>query len=99
MKSTYTLFSDPGHAWLKVPLSEIHLLALTYEISVCSYVYGDFVYLEEDCDMLRFITAWKNHKQVNHSPIFKARYSNKYSRIRSYDRYNPYIETKEENQQ
>lgn len=94
MKKTYTLFSDPGHAWMKVPLSEVLRLWLKYEISGYSYIRGNFLYLEEDCDMPRFIAAWKNHKQVDHSPTIKVRYSNKSSRIRSYNRYNPYTETR-----
>ena len=99
MKSTYTLFHDPGHAWMKVPLSEVHLLGLKYEISGYSYIRKGFVYLEEDCDMSVFLTAWRNHNMVNHDPVLKSQYSEKSSRIRNYNGYNPYIETKQENQQ
>jgi hypothetical protein len=49
---TYTFYSDPGHAWLRVPLSEI-----TAEMGISAYSYRDnkYAYLEEDCDAYKFI--------------------------------------------
>lgn len=42
----YTLHSDPGHAWLEVPLHTCKGL----DISSFSYTDGVVAYLEEDCD-------------------------------------------------
>lgn len=51
----YTFFEDAGHGWLKVPVSELLELGIEEEISPFSYLFGDWAYLEEDCDMPRFI--------------------------------------------
>lgn len=53
----YTFFTDSGHGWLKVPVSELIELGIEKDISRYSYLFGDWAYLEEDCDMARFIDA------------------------------------------
>ena len=53
----FTLFSDPGHGWLAVPISELKRMGIMYEISRCSYQKGEWAYLEEDCDFSIFVTA------------------------------------------
>jgi hypothetical protein len=53
----YTWMADPGHAWLKVPLSAISKLGVCKQITHYSYVHGTDAYLEEDCDAPRFIKA------------------------------------------
>jgi hypothetical protein len=53
----YTFFEDSGHGWLKVPVSELIELGIENDISHYSYMFGDWAYLEEDCDMARFIDA------------------------------------------
>lgn len=53
----YTFFEDAGHGWLKVPVSELLELGIERDISSYSYMFGDWAYLEEDCDMARFIDA------------------------------------------
>lgn len=53
----YTFFTDAGHGWLKVPVSELIELGIENDISHYSYMFGDWAYLEEDCDMARFIDA------------------------------------------
>ena len=53
----YTFFTDSGHGWLKVPVAELLELGIEDEISHYSYLFGDWAYLEEDCDMARFIDA------------------------------------------
>jgi len=52
-----TFISDPGHGWLKVPLTEIVALGLETQISVYSYIEGRYAYLEEDCDCPRYLEA------------------------------------------
>lgn len=41
-----TFIADPGHGWLKVPLTEIVALGLETQISVYSYIEGQYAYLE-----------------------------------------------------
>lgn len=57
MKSNYTFHHDPGHSWLEVPRHELHQLGIDHTISHYSYQNGDFVYLEEDCDLLTYLQA------------------------------------------
>jgi len=56
---TYNWISDPGHAWLEVSLDEIYALNIQDQISRYSYIRGERVYLEEDCDAGIFIEALK----------------------------------------
>jgi hypothetical protein len=57
---TFIIHSDPGHAWLEVPMGMIHRLGIADKISSCSYRKGDTVYLEEDCDAPLFTQALKS---------------------------------------
>lgn len=54
---TYTYFTDPGHGWLRVKRAELNALGIANKISPYSYMRGDYVYLEEDCDMAKFMRA------------------------------------------
>jgi hypothetical protein len=54
---TYKFYSDPGHGWLQVKLDELVELGIQDKISHYSYIKGDTVYLEEDCDMSTFMNA------------------------------------------
>lgn len=74
---------DSGHGWLQVPKKLINQLGIAHSISGCSYQKGDFVYLEEDCDMALFCKAigWETQEDTkilwselprtyaDHSPI------------------------------
>jgi hypothetical protein len=51
--------SDNGHGWLAVKLNELKMFGIEDKISSYSYVRGKTAYLEEDCDMSKFITAAK----------------------------------------
>lgn len=51
---TYVYHSDPGHGWLAVKKSELTELQIMQEITGYSYMKGETVYLEEDCDMTTF---------------------------------------------
>lgn len=48
-------FEDPGHGWLQVPHDLVHALGIAKDISAYSYRDHQFAYLEEDCDMGRFL--------------------------------------------
>ncbi len=55
--SDYTFYSDPGHAWLAVPLQEF--IDSGAEVSSFSHVCTkrDMAFLEEDIDAYRFMKA------------------------------------------
>jgi hypothetical protein len=67
VNADYFYLSDPGHGWLEVPLRHVHALGIAKTISRYSYLdttgsqspfKGEPVaYLEEDCDMARFMEA------------------------------------------
>ena len=65
---TYTYFTDPGHGWLRVKKSELQELGIANKISPYSYMRGNHAYLEEDCDMAKFMQA-KGWLQENGRPI------------------------------
>ena len=59
--SMFGFVADAGHGWLKVLRNEIDDLGIAKDISSFSYVnpHTGEVYLEEDCDMPRFLEAYK----------------------------------------
>lgn len=48
---------DSGHGWLRVPRVELDALNVAHRITTCSYVDGDSVWLEEDCDLSTYLHA------------------------------------------
>ena len=82
---TFDFYSDPGHGWLKVSKSLLLKIIGAQWRSVFtpfSYERGDFVYLEEDCDLSRFIN-WMESVGLTVN-IRQRPQSNNRSRIRSY---------------
>lgn len=61
MSKSFTFYSDPGHAWLKVDRADCLALGLTVnDFSAYSYLAdGGAVYLEEDCDAPKFLRAYQ----------------------------------------
>lgn len=92
---TYTYFTDPGHGWLRVKHAELRALGIANKISPYSYMKGDYVYLEEDCDMATFMRAkgWlqENGRTIEgfwDSGIIKhSNCRTRQSSIRTYERY------------
>lgn len=97
-----TFYSDGGHGWLKVSKKQLRLLGIENQISQYSYMRGDFAYLEEDCDLTTFVVALAKSKGIdisNPNSIqsinymenlwlnTNKQYSDKQSKIRSYDSY------------
>ena len=76
-----TVYNDPGHAWGKVKKSTANDFAVIP--STYSYQRGDFYYLEEDCDLTKFI---KRVRSAGHEVSFNEKQTNKRSKIRSYER-------------
>ena len=88
---TFRLYSDPGHAWVRVPIPFLVRLIGNHWRSVFtpfSYERGDYVYLEEDEDAARFI-HWCRANAIE--PIFKPASTGiaTRSRIRTYERLSP----------
>lgn len=52
----FKYYQDPGHGWLAVKRKWLEDLKISTSISQYSYQKGKTVYLEEDCDMMKF---WK----------------------------------------
>ena len=60
MKKTFLYHTDPGHGWMQVDFSELYALGLAESISRYSYQDSEGnCYLEEDCDMTKFMEAYK----------------------------------------
>jgi hypothetical protein len=54
------MISDPGHAWLEVPLHPMRKVGLNpTDFSRFSYRNRNVFYLEEDCDAPKFIRTWQ----------------------------------------
>ena len=71
-KDAYKFFTDPGHGWLEVTRNEINRLHVVP--SKYSYMRGDLVYLEEDCDASAFIRAKKElGEKVETTEIYRVR--------------------------
>ena len=82
---TFTLYADPGHAWVKVPMNELRKLNIADRITSYSYMRNTDAYLEEDMDLATFVMAYRAY--YNSTPKFNERHTNKSSKIRSYNSY------------
>lgn len=78
----YTFFSDPGHAWLRVPRKDIDALGIADKISSYSYQKKDYAYLEEDKDAGTFLKAVKS---AGWKYTIKESNTNSQSKIRNFD--------------
>ena len=82
----FIFYADPGHAWLRVPLSDLEIANLTTEdFTFYSYKNGRYVYLEEDCDAGTFIDRWT---ELFGKPEIVFKQTNYDSIIRRYNRIN-----------
>ena len=61
---TYIWAVDAGHEWLAVKKQELVDLNIADKITEYSYVKGETVYLEGDCDAATFIEAYRNKNGV-----------------------------------
>ena len=50
-----TFHTDPAHGWLEVDFDDILTLNIAHLISEYSYIKGERVFLEEDCDAYEFM--------------------------------------------
>ena len=84
MQTSYLVYGDPQHAWVKVPMKVLKELGIEGKITDYSYRKGDFAYLEEDQDASTFINALLER---GITPKFRENYSDRQSRIRNFDCY------------
>lgn len=83
MQKKFDLISDPGHAWIKVPVQLLVDLGIANSISRYSYRLGSFGYLEEDCDLSVFFNAYRD--RFGFDPAIRERVARKRrSRVRGY---------------
>lgn len=75
----FDYFIAPGHVWVKASKRLLPDLGIAGEITSCSYERGDYVYLEEDCDMGALCAALRAR---GIEPKFRQRYADWNSRIR-----------------
>jgi hypothetical protein len=78
----FKMYNDPGHGWLAVKVIDLHDAGLIHLISRYSYIRGNTVYLEEDCDAPKFIENWKMKHGDFH---YEFKHTDKHSPIRSYE--------------
>jgi hypothetical protein len=91
----FTYLQDPGHGWLIVSGADLAALGMKHaDFSICSYVSGDALALEEDCDMPLFLKrldevgiTWRlrEHHTNADAPV-RCWESNVVARARSADR-------------
>jgi hypothetical protein len=81
----YTMFNDPGHAWLAVRRNELEDMGIMDRISPCSYQKGAMVYLEEDCDFSVFVSARISRNKPFH---VIEQYADSLSPIRNFQSFN-----------
>tara|TARA_R110000737_G_scaffold166427_1_gene193575 strand:+ start:141 stop:416 length:276 start_codon:yes stop_codon:yes gene_type:complete len=84
---TKTFYSDPGHAWLKVDITDLVDLGLERSITAYSFRRGSNVFLEEDLDATTFIKTFQR-KNPDYQLKFDDQYTDQLSKIRNYP---PYI--------
>lgn len=77
--------SDISHGWGRTTRNMINELDIADKISEFSYQHQDHVYLEEDCDLPRFVAAL--HAAGYDEEIVHLDPCNGYSRIRNLPRY------------
>lgn len=85
MSKTFYFYSDPGHGWLAVTYDDIADVGLTIDkFSPYSYIRGEVLYLEEDCDATLFFAAYR--AKHGHNPKHIETSVNGDSIIRTYSR-------------
>lgn len=79
--TTFIYRTDPGHGWLEVTTDDLADVGIPLSwISPCSYMRGDTLFLEEDCDATLFVAAYKAKHGVK--PEFKEHHTSNDSPIR-----------------
>lgn len=69
MPDTFKFYSDPGHAWVAVPMEAVTKLGIQDEISAYSYLHNNIAYLEEDMDAQIFENVYEQ-KMGRGKPLY-----------------------------
>ena len=81
MQTVFHCYNDPGHGWLKVPHSVLHDMNLKLaDFSGYSYYSKQALFLEEDCDMPKFLNAYL--LVYGRKPVLREHYCNNDSNVR-----------------
>lgn len=82
---TFKAYSDPGHSWIRVPMSLLEELGIDRQISRYSYASpsGKYAYLEEDMDWGTFYRAIEGRTEFDVNVVIQ----DKPSHIRRYPTY------------
>ena len=87
----FQFYHDAGHGWLEVTMMDLDKLRIKDKISSYSYMDGYKVYLEEDCDLSRFLDAYCTYYAIDRCTFFKALtksiYAGDYAHIRDFASY------------
>jgi hypothetical protein len=78
------MFTDPGHGWVRVKRDVLGRMGIEDRISRYSYQRGEYVYLEEDCDLT---VLFKALELAGKKLELVQRHTNRSSKIRSYSCY------------
>ena len=79
--TTFHVYTDPGHGWLKVTHKQLKESGVADQISRYSYMTHKAIFLEEDCDAPKFLAAFRSQ---GGTVKFKTHYASRESRIRTY---------------
>jgi hypothetical protein len=80
----FKFYADPGHGWLAVKIKDAASVGLNpTSFSPYSYIRGQTLYLEEDCDAPLFADAWR---AAGRKFNYVSKHTNNNHPIRSYDR-------------
>ncbi len=83
----FRYFVDPGHGWLRVPLTALYVLGIADRITAYSYRRERYAYLEEDVDGPLFVRTYE--ARYGRPPTIVETITDRTSRIREYPRYVP----------
>ena len=77
------LITDPGHGWLLVTTGQLEELDMTPgHFTSFSYRHGDVLALEEDLDMVTFLTRYE--KVFGETPLIRVRHLDHDAPVRSW---------------
>lgn len=86
MQRIFTIYTDPSHGWLKVPMALLAQLGIADKISHYSYMRKAHAFLEEDLDLAVFMNAYR--AAAGCDPVIReSNRAHGYSRIRGYPYY------------
>lgn len=57
-------YTDGGHGWLKVTKARLEALNIADKITGCSFMRGEYAYLEEDCDLSTYVRALLKQENI-----------------------------------